>query len=45
MLDGLASLPLFFIRLTAAYPLVGVPVSVLAAWVVYKYVVPMLTGE
>ncbi len=45
MVDVLASLPLACIRLTAAHPLVGVPVSALVLWVVYKYVVPLIAGD
>ena len=45
MVSLLSSLPLFCIRLMAKNLLVGVPVSVVVLWVVYKYVVTLITGE
>jgi hypothetical protein len=41
----LASLPLFCIRLMQKNLMVGVPVSALVLWIVYKYVVPLLSGD
>lgn len=43
--DGLASVPLRCIQLTAVHPFIGVPVSALVLWVVYKYVAPFLTDD